>query len=260
MTTKLRTFEKRINKYISKYNNSPRYGAKPTWIVVHWVGAVSTAKNNCLYFAGGNRNASAHFFVDDKYIWQSVECDNASWHCGGGLQSNEGHKYFGSCKNSNSIGIEMCCKKKNGKLYISDKTISNTEELVKYLMKKYNIPANHVIRHYDVTGKFCPGNYISSKSWNSLHKTLTGSSYKRVAKVKYGGVLPSETVNKNTGSKKDIKRWQSFLCWFGTDVEMDGSFGPDTEEKTKIFQGATGLNRDGSVGPKTLKAAKKYKK
>ena len=34
--------------------------------------------------------------------------------------------------------------------------------LVRYLMKKYGIPKTNVVRHYDVTGKLCPGIY----GWN----------------------------------------------------------------------------------------------
>ena len=71
----------KINKYLSKYNQQSRNGSVPRHIVIHYVGAISSAKNNCIYFAGGNRNASAHFFVD-KQIWQSIPLSKAAWHCG----------------------------------------------------------------------------------------------------------------------------------------------------------------------------------
>ena len=41
--------------------------------------------------------------------------------------------------------------------YISDETLKQCVKLTKILMKKYNIPLERVIRHYDVTGKYCPG-------------------------------------------------------------------------------------------------------
>ena len=54
-----------INCYLN--SNTPKY------IVVHYVGAQSsTALNNCKYFAGGDRQASAHYFVDDTSIWQWI--------------------------------------------------------------------------------------------------------------------------------------------------------------------------------------------
>lgn len=166
-----------IKQNITPYNKQKRTKAmnKDGYIVIHWVGAASSAKNNAAYFATGYRAASAHFFVDDAEIWQSVKTKNyASWHCGGGLQSNAGHKYYGICRNDNSIGIEMCCAKdKDGKLYITDKTINRTAKLVKWLMSYYNIPASHVIRHFDVTGKDCPHGYTTSTAWKKLKERLT---------------------------------------------------------------------------------------
>ena len=61
----------KINKKISRYNQSSRNGASIRYIVIHYVGAISSAKNNCIYFCGGDRDASAHFFVDSE-IWQCI--------------------------------------------------------------------------------------------------------------------------------------------------------------------------------------------
>jgi hypothetical protein len=47
--------------------------------------------------------------------------------------------------------------------YFTDAAVNKTLDLVKYLMKTYNIDADHVIRHFDVTGKYCPG----IVGWNS---------------------------------------------------------------------------------------------
>ena len=88
-----------------------------------------------------------------------------TWHCGGSKYNNKGGKFYGKCTNSNSIGIEVCSTNSTGKMQaandasysFTDAVVKNTEELVKYLMKEYNIDADHVIRHYDVTGKLCPG-------------------------------------------------------------------------------------------------------
>lgn len=165
-----------IKKNISKYNYSRRSKKMGPhgYIVIHWVGAVSSAKNNAAYFAGGDRQASAHYFVDDNEIWKSVMTDwNAAWHCGGGLQSNAGHALYGMCRNDNSIGIEMCCARgKDGKMYITDKTIARTAKLVKWLMDYYGIPKSHVIRHFDVTGKDCPHGYTDGVAWMKLKEKL----------------------------------------------------------------------------------------
>ena len=68
----------------------------------------------------------------------------------------------------------MCCKKDSkGNLYITDKTIERTASLVKWIQASYNIPDSHVIRHFDVTGKLCPGGYTAAAKWKTLKAKLT---------------------------------------------------------------------------------------
>ena len=151
-----------INKLISGYNHNAGDVSRIKYIVIHYTGALGDAKANCNYFAGGNRNASAHYFVGyDGAIWQSVEDKNVAWHCGA-----KSYKHA-ECRNANSIGIEMCVRKKSTASmgatdkdwYFEDATVEAAAELTRYLMDKYNVPASHVIRHYDVTGKICPNPY-----------------------------------------------------------------------------------------------------
>lgn len=134
------------------------------YIVIHWVGSVSTAAANAKYFKT-YRGSSAHYFVDGSGIVQIIEDWNVAWHCG--TKSRYYHKY---CRNSNSIGIEMCLDSKN---HIATSTIEHTAKLVQYLMDKYHITAENVVRHYDVTHKSCPGIYVDNKAWAPIHKKLT---------------------------------------------------------------------------------------
>jgi N-acetylmuramoyl-L-alanine amidase CwlA len=158
----------KINKKITKVNRTVMSNKKNKYLVIHYVGAVSTAKNNASYFYSTNRGASAHYFVDDNEIWQVVEDKDAAWHCG-----TSKTYYHKECRNNNSIGIEMCCIKVDGKLDMSEKTISNTIELTKELMAKYNIPITNVIRHYDVTHKTCPAPFVKDTArWNDFKNRL----------------------------------------------------------------------------------------
>ena len=145
------------------------------YIVVHYTGnSTDTAYNNTKYFKSVNRNASAHYFVDDNSIWQCVQDKDIAWHCGDSLKSGNGGTYYNKCTNRNSIGIEMCCTNYD----VSKTTENNTVELVKYLMNKYSIPASNVIRHYDVTNKNCPAPMVKSQDrWNNFKKAI-GGSYK----------------------------------------------------------------------------------
>ena len=88
---------------------------------------------------------------------------------------------YGKCTNSNSISVELCDAVKNGTVYPSEKTIENAVAFVKTLMKKYDIPASNVIRHFDVTGKGCPAYWCGTTDKNVLwitefHNRLSGST------------------------------------------------------------------------------------
>lgn len=199
-----------INKKISPYNYDIVKNRKIKYIVIHWVGARSSAKNNATYFYNGDRNASAHYFVDDKEIWQSVEDKNSAHAVGGGPldqgspYAKYGKKYFGKCINSNSISIEMCCSTNSkGQLYITDKTIQLTGRLVRALQKKYNIADEYVIRHFDVNGKICPGPYIEELKWEKLHSILVGKYFKIKAK---GNLIARETASTSSKQTRILKK------------------------------------------------------
>ena len=45
-------------------------------------------------------------------------------------------------------------------------------------MNKYGVPASHVIRHYDVTGKICPNPYVyntTAHTWDEFKKMISGT-------------------------------------------------------------------------------------
>lgn len=171
-----------INQYLTGYNHNAGSASRIKFIVIHYVGALGGALDNCKYYAGGNRGASAHYFCGfDGEIWQSVEDHNAAWHCGA---SSYNHP---DCRNANSIGIEMCVRKRNtGSLgstdhdwYFEDATVAAAVELTKMLMAKYGVPASNVIRHYDVTGKICPNPYVyndGNHTWNEFKAAINGGS------------------------------------------------------------------------------------
>ena len=139
------------------------------YIVIHYTANDGdTAKNNVDYYARESLKASAHYFVDEKEVWQSVKESDTAYHCGANSYK---HK---ECRNSNSIGIELCSRQyEDGTYYIKPETVANGIKLTKELMAKYNIPEENVIRHYDVTGKICPAPMVKDeKQWESFKKEL----------------------------------------------------------------------------------------
>ena len=157
-----------INTLLTKTNYRAVTNKQNKYIVIHYVGATGGAEANAKYFYSEYRGASAHYFVGHNgEVWQVVRENHIAWHCGA---TQYKHK---ECRNENSIGIELCCRMRNGSWYFEDATEKAAAELVKELMAKYNIPAENVIRHYDVTGKVCPAPYVNDNGkWQAFKNML----------------------------------------------------------------------------------------
>lgn len=161
-----------VHRLISKVNfsDSNRKPEQIKYLVKHYVGATGGAEANCKYFYDKFRGASSHFFVGHNgEIWQCVEENDTAWHVGA---SKYKHK---ECRNSNSIGVELCVKKDaDGKWYYTEETKKAAVQLFAYLMEKYNIDADHVLRHYDVTGKACgePDVRKGNKEWSQFKQDI----------------------------------------------------------------------------------------
>ena len=141
------------------------------YIVMHYTANNGdTARNNCDYYHRvGGLQASAHYFVDEHGAMQSVrECDTA-WHCGARAY------WHPECRNGNSIGIEMCSRKRaDGSYYILPETVANAAALAREIMQRYGIDTDHVLRHYDVTGKRCPMPWVDDPAqWTAFLAMLT---------------------------------------------------------------------------------------
>ena len=173
----------------SKACNPGNYGGtlkNVQYIVVHWTGNEGdTAKNNADFFA---REAvkpprSAHYFVDENEVWNSVPPDRQAWHVGA---KRYVHPY---CRNSNSIGVEMCLA---GKCYVLRRgTIERTVTLVRELMARYGVPIQNVVRHYDVTGKDCPAPFVEQSSlWDDFKAALAAESEEEMKIYKYVPEMP----------------------------------------------------------------------
>ena len=137
----------KVNKQLIDINYSQGVTINPKYIVIHdtdnrQAGANAMANRN--YFANHpNAKASAHYIIDEGNIIQALEDTWKGWHVGDGNNPN--------INNSTTIAIELCVNEGND----FDKTLENGVELTKYLMNKYNIPAENVVMHRDASGKTC---------------------------------------------------------------------------------------------------------
>lgn len=283
--------------YILKTNiaNKSNYGGKRNtgnikYLVYHYTGNDGdTDENNGKHFHNHIVKASAHYFVDDDSVTQSVPDNYIAYSVGGRCQSNH-HPLYKICTNSNSISIEMCDCYKNGVVEITDKTLENAIELGKVLMKKYNISIDRVIRHYDVNGKACPNcnGLLNDANWNAFKSRLTGAPVTNTVH----NSKPSETPSKSSsydqwvanlqaelnrqygvglvvdglkgpktlaacptvrkGARGNITRLiQKRLNSVGFNLSTDGIFGSGTHNAVKVFQKNRGLGQDGIVGRNT---------
>lgn len=175
------------------------------YIVIHYTANDGdTALSNAKYFAKGNRGASAHYFVDSNNIVQSVEDNYVAWSVGGSKYSDcsktGGGKFYGKCTNSNSLSIEICDDIKNNAIYPTEAAINNVIDLVRTLMKKYNIGIDNVIRHFDVNGKRCPaywsGDNQKNAKWQEFKSRLEEKVMKQNIKIN-GKIKTVDAINKD---------------------------------------------------------------
>ena len=189
-----------------------RYGLPYDYIVLHYVGAVSTAKNNAEYLhRDPHLGWSAHFFVDEHEIWQSVDFNHSAGHCGVDYSGGKAPFWHRSADgidttNRRSIGIEMCCKKDSkGNWYIEPETVTRTVALVRWLMQEFNIPVEHVVRHYDVCWKTCPEPWVRfPEQWEAFKKRLITEEEEEMQRFKTVKELP-EYYQKDAQKLVDLK-------------------------------------------------------
>ena len=157
-----------IRSIASPRNFTAGKNKKNQHIIIHYVGGVSSAKRNAENLQNNQTGTSAQYFIDPTSIYQTVEDFDIGWGC-----SAINYKHP-TARNSNSIHIEMCCKRTDkGVWYIEADTVKNTIELTAHLMDKHNIPLANVLRHYDVTGKHCPEPFVRIPSlWNDFRKSV----------------------------------------------------------------------------------------
>ncbi len=197
------------------------------FIVVHYLG-VPNADNPNLYGGG----YGGHYNIKrDGSVYKAADPKTAViWHCGGGLQGSGGHSFHGICTNFNSIGIEcgVCytdtsVKDASGdsdQWYFTTETQESLVWLVSKLMDEYGISLDHVIRHYDVTGKICPNPYVKN---NKLRTSWTWEEFKsRLAEYRKSGGYTAEDTSTTASVTADA--WYRVRKNWGDAASQVGAF------------------------------------
>ena len=119
-------------------------------IVVHYTANPgSTAQQNHDYFEGlkdsQSTKASSHFIIG--LDGEVIQC----------IPSSEG-AYASNDRNRDTLSIECCHPDESGQF--TDATYQSLVQLTGWLCHRFDLSAEDVIRHYDVTGKLCPLYYV----------------------------------------------------------------------------------------------------
>lgn len=132
-------------------------------IVIHYTANPgTTAEQNRSYFESlaetKETYASSHFVIGiEGEIIQCIPCREIAY------ASNE--------RNADTISIECCIPDDTGKF--TDATYESLVELVAWLLGRYDLTTDEVIRHYDVTGKNCPKYFVeNSGAWSAFKEDL----------------------------------------------------------------------------------------
>lgn len=186
------------------------------------VGANADAHAN--YINNGGSMETWHYTVDDTKAVKHYKHITSCWHAG---------TYAG---NTQSIGIEMCVNQDGN----YKKTLQNTIELVKEIMRIEHIPASNVVQHNYWSGKNCPmllrsGQY--GMTWNQFKSQLKQKSKVGIWTVnKYGTYYRKRHGIFKVGNEPIITRISSPFANKNVKKGQHGKVGEEIEFHTACIQ------------------------
>ena len=174
-------------------------GRKIQYLAIHYSAGTSCAPGQgaglISWFRNPQADGSADYVCDERdfYQYNPDPHNRYCWAVGSKSRYNtKGGRLWKVATNQNCISLEIVSGNKTGKItypndpnyYFTTAVIAKAIECTKYLMDLYNIDADHVIRHYDCSGKECPGiigwnaDSGSEDAWNSFHEAIGGAPIK----------------------------------------------------------------------------------
>lgn len=128
-------------------------------IVVHYVGNPGTsAQNNHDFYCNADSEVSSHFIVGLE--GEIIQC----------LPLNE-KSAASNWRNHDTISIEVCHPDDTGEF--NEATYNSLVRLVAWLADLGYLSEDHIIRHYDVTGKECPRYYVQHEdAWEQFKQDV----------------------------------------------------------------------------------------
>ncbi len=232
----------------------------------------STAYGNRNYFDRQQPSASAHAFIDDKFILEIIPLTEKAWHVRSNVTGD--NRRYGVNANDAAIGVELC---HGGKINFQQ-AYARYVWYHAYLCDKFNLnPRNDIIAHatLDPSRRTDPINILRNHgiSWsvfiddvaealqnfgNSNPPDTTTPAKPPTTSKPPASVVKGTTVKLPIGEgdsgpfvqdiQEELMKAGYRLPRFGA----DGHFGEETENAVMRFQKNYGLSVDGLVGPITL--------
>lgn len=234
----------------------------------------STAYGNRNYFDNQQPSASAHTFIDDKYILEIIPLSEKAWHVRSNVTGDNSR--YGANSNDAAIGVELC---HGGKI--------NFQQAYKryvwyhaYLCDRFNLnPKSDIVAHatLDPSRRTDPINILRTHgiSWSMFIDDVVE------ALRNFNGATPTAPAAPSAPSKPQTSKPPASVVKgttvtlpigegdsgpFVRDIQQelikagyrlprfgaDGKFGEETENAVMKFQRDNNLAVDGLVGPVTL--------
>ena len=148
---------------INEYSRPAMALEQVNGIVIHYTANPgTTAIQNRSYFENlaetHETKARSHFVIGlEGEIVQCIPCNEIA--------------YASNDRNFDTISIECCIEDETGKF--NGNTYNSLIKLTTWLMGRYDLSSEDVIRHYDVTGKNCPKYYVEhEEAWDTFKDDL----------------------------------------------------------------------------------------
>ena len=219
---------KRIRKILNfKKKLSPNFSIrkkKIKYIILHYTGT-DTLTDALNIFKNPNSKVSCHWLISKKgIIYKIVEEYNLAWHAGISFWKKD------KMLNDISIGIELENKGHGtGYTKFSKNQIDKLENLLKYLIEKYNINPKNILGHSDIAPerKIDPGELFD---WSKLaKKNLVYWPLKKAKKV--------NNINYKLGDfNEDIKLIKIKLSKIGYKCKKNNTFDISLKLAIEAFQ------------------------
>ncbi|WP_042351585.1 peptidoglycan recognition protein family protein [Bacillus massiliigorillae] len=132
-------------------------------IVIHYVGNPgTTAQQNRDFYNSPQSEVSSHFVIGlEGEIIQAIPLSEKS--------------SATNWRNNDTISIEVCHPDETGQF--TQASYNSLVKLTAWLREQCNLDVNHIIRHYDVTGKLCPLYFVEHEDkWEQFKEDVRGNS------------------------------------------------------------------------------------